>query len=364
VSAKDLVTLTYSVHTPQNVRDGIVTAKKGKGEMKSKAPIIGLLVLLACACSPSVVIEPAGERTIGGQEVQVEEIQFRSDKFKVVGNLLIPGGGDRHPAVILVHGDGPATRRTGSSSGPTTKAFVRNGYAVFSWDKPGSGESTGQINNALTERAEILADGVAVLVEHPKIDPGRIGLWGISQAGWVMPLALELRKDVAFMIVVSGGAEDSIEQGAYMISQQVLADGGTDEQAALVEQYWAQQRKATNYDEYREAVEVLMGIPQVQSRYNLEIAEEKGWTPIPREWDLFIDPMDIIEHTTIPVLAVFGEWDRIVDPVQGAEAYEVALWAAGNQDYQIEVLPRERHNLEHSLKYQEVLGSWIQHLAQ
>jgi dipeptidyl aminopeptidase/acylaminoacyl peptidase len=332
--------------------------------MKSKAIVIALLALLLSACGSGVVIEPAGERTIGGQEVQVEEIQFRSGKFKLVGDLLIPDEGDRHPAVILVHGDGPATRRTGTSTGPTTEVFVQNGYAVFSWDKPGSGESTGQINNALTQRAEILADGIAVLAEHPNIDPGRIGLWGISQAGWVMPLALELRNDVAFMIVVSGGAEDSIEQGAYMVSQQVLADGGTEEQAALVERYWPQKSTATDYDEYREAMEVLIGIPQVQSRYNLEITEEKRWKPVPREWDLFIDPMDVIEHTTIPVLAIFGEWDRNVDPVQGAEAYEAALQAAGNQDYQIEVLPRAPHNLESLSEYQEILESWIQHLSE
>jgi pimeloyl-ACP methyl ester carboxylesterase len=331
--------------------------------MKPKSVVIALLALLLCACGSSAVIEPAGERTIGGQEVRVEEIQFRSGKFQVVGNLLIPAGGDRHPAVILVHGDGPATRRTGYSIGPTAQVFVQNGYAVFSWDKPGSGESTGQINNALTQRAEILADGIQILSEHPNIDPSRIGLWGISQAGWVMPLALEDRDDVAFMVVVSGSAEDSIEQGAYMASQQVLADGGTEEQAALVERYWSQKSKAVDYDQYYEAMEVLMDIPQVQSRHNLEFMEKKQWKPVPREWDLFIDPMDVIEHTTIPVLAIFGEWDTIVDPVQGAEAYEIALLAAGNQDYQIEVLPRANHNLEGSSRYRQVLEGWIQHLS-
>jgi pimeloyl-ACP methyl ester carboxylesterase len=333
------------------------------GKLKKMQMLVVLMALLLAACGTAVEREAVGERTIGGQEVQVEEIQFRSGKFRVVGNLLIPSGGDRHPAVILVHGDGPATRRTGSSTGPTTKAFVRNGYAVFSWDKPGSGESTGRINDALTQRAEILADGIQVLAEHPKIDPGRIGVWGISQAGWVMPLALELRDDVAFMIVVSGSGEDGIEQGAYMVAQQVLGGGGTQEQAALVERYWAQQRKATDYDEYREAMEVLMDVPQVQSRYNLEITEEKRWKPVPRDFDIFIDAMDIIEHTTIPVLAIFGERDKIVDPVQGAEAYGVALQAAGNQDYRIEVLPGAAHNLERMSKYQEVLESWIQHLS-
>jgi pimeloyl-ACP methyl ester carboxylesterase len=246
---------------------------------------------------------------------------------------------------------------------------VQNGYAVFSWDKPGSGESTGEIDeeytldHEITNRAKVLAAAIAVLAEHPNIDVGQLGLWGISQAGWVMPLALELRDDVAFMIVVSGGAEDAFEQGGYMVSQQVLAAGGTEEQAALVEGYWPQKGKATNYDEYREAMEVLMDIPLVRSRYNLEITEENRWKPVPRDLDVFIDPMDIIVHTTIPVLAIFGEWDRIVDPVQGAEAYEVALQAAGNQDYQIEVLPRASHNLEGSPKYQEILDSWIQHLS-
>jgi pimeloyl-ACP methyl ester carboxylesterase len=336
--------------------------------MKHLTTCISLIVLLATslllgACNSQVVIEPKGERKVGEQEVRVEEIQFRSGKFKVVGDLLIPAEGDRHPAVILVHGDGPATRRTGTSVGPTTKLFVQNGYAVFSWDKPGSGESTGQINNALTQRAEILAAGIAVLAVHPSIDPGRIGLWGISQAGWVMPLALELRDDVAFMVVVSGGAEDSTEQGAYMVSQQLLADGCTEEQAALVERYWPQKYRATDYDEYREAMDILIGIPQVQSRYNLEITEENQWKPVPREWDLFIDPMEVIKHTTIPVLAIFGEWDRIVDPVQGAEAYEDALHAAGNQDYQIEVLPHAPHNCEFLAQYQKVLESWIQHLS-
>jgi pimeloyl-ACP methyl ester carboxylesterase len=331
--------------------------------MKSIAIIIALLALLVCACSPDVVIEPVGEWNIGGQEVQVEEIQFRSGKFKVVGDLLIPVEGERHPAVIMVHGDGPATRNGAVSFTPMMDIFLRNGYAVFSWDKPGSGESTGQINHALTQRAEILADGIQLLSEHPNIDPSRIGLWGISQAGWVMPLALELRDDVAFMIVVSGGAEDSTQQGAYMVSQQVLSDGGTEEQAALVERYWPQKFSAEAYDQYREAMEVLMGIPQVQSRYNLEIMEEKQWKPLSRDLDLFIDPMEVIEHTTIPVLAFFGELDKIIDPLQGAQAYEAAMQKAGNQDYQVIFIPGVAHVFVYSPRYLEALEAWIQHLV-
>ena len=276
----------------------------------------------------------------------------------------MPLGKGPHPCIILSHGSGSATRNGAVPFSPLIELFLRNGYAVLSWDKPGSGESTGQINNALTQRAEILADGIEVLADHPEIDPDRIGLWGISQAGWVMPFALELNDGVSFMVVVSGGAEDSIEQGAYMIAQQILAAGGMEEEAALVEHYWAQQRKATEYADYREAMEVLMDIPQVQSRLNLQVAEENEWEPLDRDFDLFIDPMDFVAHTTIPVLAIFGEWDRIVDPVQGAEAYEAALQEAGNQHYHIEVLSQAAHNFEHLKEYQELLESWIQNLAE
>ena len=87
------------------------------------------------------------------------------------------------------------------------------------------------------------------------------------------------------------------------------------------------------------------------------------WKPWPREIDAFIDPMEIIEHTTIPVLAFFGELDKNIDPVQGADAYETALQKAGNQDYEIVFIPSAAHVFVYSPRYLEALEAWIQHLA-
>lgn len=354
--------------------------------MKSKAVVIAWLTLLLCACGSNVVIEPAGERNIGGLEVQVEEIQFRSGKFRVAGDLRIPLGNGPHPAIIMVHGDGPITRDGYPTTyQPAMEIFLRNGYAVFSWDKPGSGESTGEFNaqgewDVLTKRAAILADGVKVLTEHPAIEPTRIGLWGISQAGWVMPKALELSDHVALMIVVSGGAEASAEQMAYLIGQKIACGGATTEQAALVEQYWAQSRNASSYDEYREAMEILSAIPRFElyTGIKLEIAEEDDWKPRKRDTDSVFDPTEVLEHTTIPVLAFFGEMDKNIDPVQGAEAYEAALQKAGNQDYQVVSIPGVAHTLvpaktgclneswgsKLAPEYLETLEAWLQHLSQ
>jgi hypothetical protein len=336
-----------------------------------------LMVLLLAACGKAVEREAVGTRSYGSQEANVEEIRFRSGRFRVVGDLRMPVGEGPHPAIIMVHGSGGATRNGRVPFSPLIEIFLRNGHAVFSWDKPGSGESTGEFSDELTQRADILVKGVEVLTEHPSIDPDRIGLWGISQAGWVMPLAIEQSEDIAFMIVVSGGAEDSIEQMAYQIGQQVACGGGSAEQVALVEQYWSQRAKAATYEEYREAVEILLGIPGVKDYTGLEITEEKDWEPWSRDWDSFIDPMDVIEHTTIPMLVFFGELDKNIDPVQGAEAYEEALRSAGNQDYQIEVLPGVGHVLTpaksgcfgeggtvYAPEYLETMEAWLQQMSQ
>ena len=341
-----------------NVR--IEIRRKTKG-----AIVIYLMVLLLSACGPDVKIEPLGEQKFGSQEAQVEEIHFRSGKFNIVGDLRMPEGEGPHPAIIMVHGSGGATRNGAVAFTPMIELFLRNGYAVFSWDKPGSGESTGHLGHELTQRAAILTDGIRVLVEHPSVDPVRIGLWGISQAGWVMPLALEQTSDVAFMIVVSGGAEDSIEQMAYQLGQRILTAGGSAEDADLFEKYRAQAAKATTYTEYREAMEILNTIPNAEQivGFSLAIAAEDEWNPWPRDTDAFIDPSEIIKRITIPVLAFYGDLDVNIDPVQGAEAYEVGLKAAGNQDYSVEMLNGAAHVFVSDPRYLESLEDWIQHLS-
>ena len=345
--------------------------------MVKQVLVIMLLMVFLTSCGSGVSYGPQTTETFGDETAIVQEVSFKSNGFKIVGDLRFPTEGDIHPAIFMVHGSGGATRDGSVPFEPLIEIFLRNGYAVFSWDKPGSGESTGKLEQELTQRANMLIDGIKVLVDNPSIDSTQIGLWGISQAGWVMPLALDRTDKVSFMIVVSGGGEDGFEQGAYMVGQRVICEGGSTEQGAIVEQYWSQFQKATTYAEYREAVEIVLEIPGVYEYTGLVLTDEDNWKPYPRDIDAFFDPMDIIDHTTIPMLVFFGELDKNIDPVQGAEAYESALESAGNQDYQIEVLPGVGHVLipaetgcigeaignEYAPEYLEKLEAWLQHLS-
>jgi len=64
------------------------------------------------------------------------------------------------------------------------------GYATFIWDKPGYGKSTGKFDEKqlLHQRAKILIHAIEAIKKEPLIDHRRIGLWGISQGGYVMSI--------------------------------------------------------------------------------------------------------------------------------------------------------------------------------
>jgi uncharacterized protein len=161
------------------------------------------LLLAACARQP--------------QPARIEEITFRSGEFTIVGELRTPEGTGPFPVVLFVHGSGPADRTGEGSYPPIIERMLRAGYATFSWDKPGTGESTGELREPTLrhQRAQIVLDAVEVMKARGDIDSQRIGLWGISQAGYVMPLALMQSEDIAFMICISCPGMSGTDQTTY-----------------------------------------------------------------------------------------------------------------------------------------------------
>ena len=322
------------------------------------------------ACGGNGTEEPA----TWPAEPETREITFSSGDYELVGDLVLPGGEGPYPAVIAVHGSGPQTRNSIPSYWQLRETLLGHGFALFSWDKPGSGDSTGAIDLPITQRSSILADGVAFVADLPEIDGSKVGLWGLSQAGWVMPKALEQADDVAFMIVVSGGAEDSIEQTTYLVGQQLACQGGTAEDARIVEEVGSNVFKASTYDEYRTAAEVVYGVPGIQLVYPFEIASEEDWSPPSPDVDIesYFDPMTIVRELTIPVLAVYGELDRNIDPVQGTDAYAAAFAAGGHELSRVELIAGVGHTMQHqetgrmgepggtlSERYLELLDQWL-----
>ncbi len=268
-------------------------------------------------------------------------------QFRIVGDLHIPDPGKRQPAIIIVHGDGPAGRSFSREPNRVMRIFLDIGIACLIYDKPGYGESTGEFTrgNLFDERALILLAAVKALKNHPAVNPARIGLWGASQAGYVMPKAAARTGDIAFMIAVSCPGTDSVEQSGYLVEKQVLCEGYGEEKAKTAGRYYRQRARARTYREYLEAAEYLSRDPVVSAMKWGGVMSEADFAPYPPSHQMFFNPVTLLEKITSPVLAIFGENDTQIDPRQGAEAYQHALEKAGNPFFRIAQFPGSNHGI-------------------
>jgi dipeptidyl aminopeptidase/acylaminoacyl peptidase len=275
-----------------------------------------------------------------------KKIEFESGHFKVVGELRIPSGEGKYPLVIMVHGDGPAYR---SYFYTLKKCFLRAGYATMMWDKPGTGQSTGKFSrkHLRAERAEILRDAIESVKSHPRIDPNRIGVWGISQAGYVIPRALQKTDDITFMILVGVAGQNGIEQTAFFVSQQIQCEGFSEDEAKEAERLAVNVLIAKTYEEYVTNGKVLLEkYPIVKDLdFMAGILPEERWTPKDPEGESYFNPISIIEQTKIPSLVILGEKDRNVNPLQAVEAYNKALSKSGSPNFRVELIPGTDHNI-------------------
>jgi len=307
-------------------------------------PGIRLLFLFTIVLMGFVQSEVRGE---DNGWYRTEEITITAGEFTVVGDLYIPIAGDKHPLVVWVHGSGPLTRQIMVPLiKPEIEVFLKAGFAFFIDDIPGAGSSKGTIKKVYRDRAMILCREVETLKSRPDIIPQQIGVAGHSQAGIVMPTALQNSRDIAFMIAGACVAENSVEQESYLLERFMICENYPIEEAQKARELNRRRFYAENYSDYREAGEYINNHPAAQ---RLEITwpmvEEAAFKPRNKASSVFIDPMPIIAQTTIPVLAMFGEKDCNVNSVQGVEAYNKALQTAGNQFYQVAMIPNANHML-------------------
>lgn len=122
-------------------------------------------------------------------------------------------------AVVFGHGSGRQTKDTCRS---LANGFLSRGFATLCFDKRGVGQSTGTFVfvgardsiPVFDDLASDMAAGVAFLRTRPEIDPKRIGLAGVSQAGWIVPLAAQ-KSHPAFMVLLVGPTVSVGIEGFY-----------------------------------------------------------------------------------------------------------------------------------------------------
>ncbi|WP_433272988.1 alpha/beta hydrolase family protein [Actinosynnema sp. CS-041913] len=245
----------------------------------------------------------------GGWVVYQHSYSVREERVEIGdlrGVLALPESGARHGLVVFVHGDGPIDATHSTFYRPLWEAFARAGYASLSWDKPGINGAPGNwLWQTMGDRVRETLDAVAWARGRPEIDPERIGVWGASQAGWVVP-AVARHPDVKFMIAVSP-AVNWHQQGRFNLLASLEARGASDEEVAAAlarrETTLSHLRRGSSFEEYRTAVgdAVVRDAGMTADRWQFVSANHLS------------DASADLARVRVPVLLVLGGRDVNVD---------------------------------------------------
>jgi pimeloyl-ACP methyl ester carboxylesterase len=149
--------------------------------------------------------------------LRTEQVEFPSRGVTLSGSIVLPAG-EPHAAVVFIHGSGKQTR-----SLHWAERFAHAGIAALVYDKRGVGKSGGEYEEKQSVSGKnilLLAHDAAAALQrlsiHPALEGKPLGLAGISQAGWIAPLAAQHSRGLArFLILWSGPVSKVSEEDIY-----------------------------------------------------------------------------------------------------------------------------------------------------
>src|SRR5262245_56142755 len=311
--------------------------------------------------------------------VRTEAVRFQSGSVTLAGTLFIPDEPGRHPAIVLFHGSGPEPRNPSVADW-----FARHGVVALTYDKRGVGESTGDFR--AVSFTELSADGLAgvqLLRARGDVDAERIGVWGLSQGGWLGPLAASRSRDVKFVIAVSGPGVSPAEQMVFYYASQLRRDGLSDadisEASALRRIVWRYLSAGEGYEETKAALERSASKPWFANlaaqqdglftRSTSDILHDDGLRT--RIWfreEANYDPRIALRKLSVPALFVFGDADELVPVPESVSIIERTLRETGHQRHEMKVFPGADHAIRvvspdgrrtYAPGYLETLEDWL-----
>lgn len=342
-----------------------------------------------------------------------QEISFKCGSNELFGILTVPTIKDPYPVVVLLHG----SDRKGVDSPRYVNCshnLVQSGFAILRYDSPGVGRSSGSvIGETLEYRTQEAVSAVKYLKSREDILSDGVGLWGISQGGWICQMAAATYDGVAFIIPVSGPGVNPAEQEIYRVEMQSKGAGFSEDEVdkavlfrrllvdlllskpmyktvneiesnRLGEEPWERMmeliyaRKSDDTDAFlKRFIEILHSVKdEVWSKY-LYIGEflkvldglpSEKWDEIKTSYETVMktDPADYLTKVQCPVLAIFGEADKVVPVTKSVSLYERYLKKAGNMNVTIKVFPKANHQIhvdgEPAPGYYETLIEWLSNL--
>ena len=169
----------------------------------------------ACLVVTCLLVAAFANAAEGGYPAQ--EVEFESHGARLAGSIVLPQDSKIRAAVVFIHGSGKQARNLGLA-----EHFASEGIAALVYDKRGAGKSGGEYEanqNVSEKNISLLADdaaaALAALARHPALKGIPVGFGGISQAGWIAPIASERSPDAKFLVLWSGPVCKVSEEDIY-----------------------------------------------------------------------------------------------------------------------------------------------------
>jgi pimeloyl-ACP methyl ester carboxylesterase len=256
------------------------------------------------------------------QSPGIQAIAFRSREAILSGTLVFPERPTPIAALVLVHGSGREPRLL-----PLARELAKCGFAVLTYDKRGVGKSGGIYEgkrNVSAANLHLLADdaaaALATLSRHPRLRGTRRGFAGISQAGWIIPLAAQ--HSAASFIVLWSGPVCRVSEELHF--------------SALVDQVSASSKSFSR--------------AQVANHMR----------SVPHRVD-DVDPSLSLSKLSIPGLWIFGDQDTSI-PVDLSVTRLNELIRDGRQRFGYRVYPGLGHDLE--MQTLPAVAAWIKDVVE
>ncbi len=292
-----------------------------------------------------------------------EDVFFdnEGDNVRLAGTLTLPQSAGPHPAVVLVSGSGAQNRNEELMD---HKPFLvladhltKQGIAVLRYDDRGTAESTGDFSTVTTEGlARDAQAAVDYLKSRNDIAMDQIGVAGHSEGGLIAPMLAAKNNNITFIVMLAGpglpGDEILRLQGALVGRASGMSESLVQEMTRI---------NGRLYDAVIEAPE-----DQVESRLKAEIEKIKQDTDkgtitalgltsdrepqiiqqLSSPWFRYFlsyDPAPVLQKVKIPVLSIIGSKDLQVPAEENTRAIKTALEAAGNTNFEAQILPDLNH---------------------
>jgi uncharacterized protein len=300
--------------------------------------VLGRGALASASMVLAVVAPTAGAQTPPFRYPR-DTVVFVNGDVHLSGAVFKPHGLGPLPAVVMLHGAGPATYDEPAFRIHANQ-FLDQGFAVLLYDKRGSGKSTGDLNLAdYEDLAQDALAGVRLLRARSDIAPDKIGVIGRSEGGWVASLAAWHDSTIAFVIMSSGsgvgpaeevsywtrgalrahGAPDSVAKRALALKaatrdyyRSVARDSIAGRSAASVALHDSLAAQLASFDHYRPEVPAGLANP-----VKTPIAYFRAFTNM-----VFYDPAPAFNGMRAPLLELVGDSDDVVDPTTTITALE------------------------------------------